>query len=132
MPHEDEEKYRVRTALYRLLLDDEAGAASTLVPRMLADPESLTPEIRCCLLYLIRGIGYLAARNDLLGHGGLLDTLVEELETAASGPGIDGLCSTSQEDPAHWVATNRRTSTTLSGLSWLNQLGRLWEIERSG
>ena len=30
MPNRDEEKYRVRAALYRLLLDEEAGAASAL------------------------------------------------------------------------------------------------------
>ena len=134
-PIKDEEKYRVRAALYRLLLDDEAGAAPTLVPRMLADPDSLTPEIRCCLLYLIRGIGYLASRNDLLGHGGLLDTLAEEFETVrVRTRRIDGLWfDVVQEDPAHWVQRYESTDQhySLEELSWLNlQLGRLWEIER--
>ena len=134
-PYQDEEKYRVRAELYRLLLDDEAGAASTLVPRLLADPDSLTPEIRCCLVYLIRGIGYLAARNDLLGQGGLLDTLAEELETVRMRTRrIDSLWfDIVQDDPEHWVkryeSTDRRYS--LEELSWLNhQLGRLWEVER--
>ncbi len=135
MPDMDEEKYRIRAALYRLLLDDEAGAASTLVPRMLADPDSLTPEIRCCLLYLIRGIGYLAARNDLLGHGGLLDTLAEEFETARIRTRrIDVLWfDVVQEDPAHWVQRYESTNQhyCLEELYWLNwQLGRLWETER--
>src|SRR3972149_6545602 len=131
----DEEKYRVRAALYRLLLDDEAGAASTLVPRMLADPDSLTPEIRCCLVYLIRGIGYLAARNDLLGHGGLLDTLAEKFDPARIRTRrIDGLWfDIVQEDPAHWVQRYESTDQhySLEELSWLNlQLGCPWEIER--
>jgi len=135
MPNMVEEKYRVRAALYRLLLDDEAGAASALVPRMLADPDSLTPEIRCCLLYLIRGIGYLAAHNDLLGHGGLLDTLAEEFETVrVRTRRIDGLWfDVVQEDPAHWVQRYESTDQhySIEELSWLNlQLGRLWEIER--
>jgi hypothetical protein len=135
MPYREEEKYHVRAALYRLLLDDEAGAASILVPRLLADPDSLTPEIRCCLLYLIRGIGYLAARNDLLGQGGLLDTLVEEFETVrVRTRRIDGLWfDVVQEDPAHWVQRYESTDRhySLEELAWLNQeLGRLWEIER--
>jgi hypothetical protein len=135
MPYRDGEKYRVRAALYRLLLDDEAGSASTLVPRMLADPDSLTPEIRCCLLYLIRGIGYLAARNDLLGQGGLLDTLVQEFESVrVRTRRIDGLWfDIVQEDPEHWVQRYESTDQhySLEELAWLNlQLGRLWEIER--
>jgi hypothetical protein len=131
----DEERYRVRAALYRLLLDDEAGAASTLVPRLLADPDSLTPEIRCCLVYLIRGIGYLSARNGLLGQGGLLDTLAEELESVRlQTRRIDSLWfDIVQEDPSHWVQRYEGTEIrdSLEELEWLNrQLGRLWEIER--
>jgi hypothetical protein len=102
---------------------------------MLADPESLTPEIRWCLLYLIRGIGHLASRNGLLGQRGLLDTLVEDFEVSRSRTRrIDGLWySVVQEDPAHWLqryeSTDRRYS--VEELLWLNrQLGRLWEIER--
>jgi hypothetical protein len=131
----DEEKYHVRAALYRLLLDDEAGAASTLVPRLLADPDSLTPEIRCCLVYLIRGIGYLSARNGLLGQGGLLDTLAEEFESVRlQTRRIDGLWfDIVQEDPSHWVQRYEGTEIrySLEELEWLNrQLGRLWETER--
>jgi hypothetical protein len=132
----DGERYRVRAELYRLLLDDEAGCASSLVPRMLADPESLTPEIRWCLLYLIRGIGYLASRNGLLGQNwGLLDTLVEDFEVVRSRTRrLDGLWySVVQEDPSHWLqryeSSDRRYS--VEELHWLNrQLGRLWEVER--
>ena len=131
----DEERFRIRAELYRLLLDDEAGAASTLVPRMLADPESLTPEIRWCLLYLIRGIGYLAAHNRLLGHGGLLDTLAEDFEIARyRTKRLDGLWSAVvQEDPKHWMQRYESTDVhySIDELTWLNeQLGRLWEVER--
>jgi hypothetical protein len=77
-----EQTLHVRAELYRLLLDEEAGVACNLVPRMLADPESLTPEIRWCVLYLVRGIRYLAARNMLLGEGTILDTVVEDFEVA--------------------------------------------------
>jgi hypothetical protein len=131
----DEEKFRVRAELYRLLLDEEAGVASSLVPRMLADPESLTPEIRWCLLYLIRGIGYLAARNDLLGSGGLVDTLVEDFEMVRTCTRrLDGLWfDVVQEDPSHWVQRYESTDQhySLAELNWLNeQLGRLWEVER--
>lgn len=131
----DEERFRIRAELYRLLLDEEAGAASTLVPRMLADPDSLTPEIRWCLLYLIRGIGYLAARNRLLRHGGLLVTLAEDFELAwCRTRRLDGLWSEIvQEDPKHWMQRYESTDVhySLDELSWLNeQLGRLWEVER--
>jgi hypothetical protein len=131
----DEERFRIRAELYRLLLDEEAGAASTLVPRMLADPDSLTPEIRWCLLYLIRGIGYLAGRNRLLGQDGLLDTLAEEFEVARCRTRrLDGLWSDIvQEDPKHWMQRYESTEVhySLDELSWLNeQLGRLWEVER--
>lgn len=131
----DEERFRIRAELYRLLLDDEAGAASTLVPRMLADPESLTPEIRWCLLYLIRGVVYLAARNRLLGHGGILDTLADDFESARyRTKRLDGLWSEIvQEDPKHWMQRYESTDVhySIDELSWLNeQLGSLWEVER--
>lgn len=130
-----EEKFRVRAELYRLLLDGESGTAASLVPRMLADPESLTPEIRWCLLYLIRGIGYLASRNHLLGQGGLLDTLVEDFELARCRTGrLDWLWYTVvQEDTGHWLQRYESTEVhySLEELDWLNeQLGRLWEVER--
>lgn len=130
-----DERFRIRAELYRLLLDEESGVASSLVPRMLADPDSLTPEIRWCLLYLIRGIGYLAARNDLLGQGGLLDTLAEEFEIARCRTRRqDGLWySIVEEDPHHWVQRYESTDVhySLDELLWLNeQLGRLWEVER--
>ena len=52
--------------------------AYNLVPRVLADPESLTPEIRWCLLYLIRGVGYIASRN------GVVSKNTNELKTCIS------------------------------------------------
>jgi hypothetical protein len=131
----DEERFRIRAELYRLLLDEEAGASSTLVPRMLADPDSLTPEIRWCLLYLIRGIGYLAGRNRLLERGGLFDTLAEDFEVARRRTRrLDGLWSDIvKEDPKHWLQRYETTEVhySLDELSWLNvQLGSLWEVER--
>jgi len=130
-----EQKTSIKSELYRLLLHDEAGAASTLVPRMLADPESLTPEIRWCLLYLVRGIGYLAARHGLREEGDLLSTVLARFEMARRRhERLDGLWfSIVQEDESHWVqryeCTNIRYS--LAELLWLNaQLGRLWRIER--
>ena len=131
----DEQRFRTRAELYRLLLDEDAGAASTLVPRMLADPDSLTPEIRWCLLYLIRGIVYLAARNRLLGQGGLLDTLADDFESARLRTRrLDGLWSEIvQEDPKLWMQRYESTDVhySLEELWWLNeQLGRLWEVER--
>jgi hypothetical protein len=131
----DEERYRIRAELYRLLLEDKAGAAYSLVPRMLADPESLTPEIRWCLLYLIRGIGYIAARNNLLGHGDLLDTLVHDYEIARCRTRrLDALWfDIVRDDANHWLQryedTDRRY--TLEELEWLNErLGELWDVER--
>jgi hypothetical protein len=131
----DDERFRVRSELYRLLLDEEAGAASALVPRMLADPDSLTPEIRWCLFYLIRGIGYLAGRNHLFGQEGLLDTLSEEFEVARlRTQRLDNLWSgIVQEDPNHWMQRYESTEVhySLEELDWLNELlGRLWEVER--
>lgn len=131
----EEERFKVRAELYRLLLDEDSGAASTLVPRMLADPDSLTPEIRWCLLYLVRGIVYLAARNQLLGHSGLLDTLAEDFELARCRTRrLDGLWSDIvSEDPRHWTQRYESTDVhySLDELNWLNELlGRLWEVER--
>ena len=131
----DEQRFRTRAELYRLLLDEEAGVASTLVPRMLADPDSLTPEIRWCLLYFIRGVVHLAGRNRLLGSGGLLDTLADDFELARLRTRrVDGLWSEIvQEDPKHWTQRYESTDVhySLEELLWLNQqLGKLWEIER--
>lgn len=102
---------------------------------MLADPDSLTPEIRWCLFYLIRGIGYLAGRNHLFGQEGLLDTLSEEFEVARlRTQRLDNLWSgIVQEDPNHWMQRYESTEVhySLEELDWLNELlGRLWEVER--
>ena len=131
----DDERLQIRRELYRLLLDEKAGAAPSLVPRMLADPVSLTPETRWCLLYLIRGIGCLAGRNGLLGQDGLLDTLVEDFEMARRRTErLDWLWFTIiQEDPSHWLQRYETTDVrySLDELFWLNeQLGRLWMVER--
>lgn len=131
----EDERYRIRTELYRLLLDENAGAAASLVPRMLADPDSLTPEIRWCLLYLIRGIGYLAGHNRLLGQGGLLDTITEDFEVARTRTKrLDRLWyDVVVEEPSHWIQRYETTEIhySLEELAWLNeQLRALWEVER--
>lgn len=130
-----EQKLYVRRELYRLLLDEDAGVACNLVPRMLADPESLTPEIRWCILYLVRGVGYLASRHGLLGDGTMLDTVVSEFEMARlHRERLDWLWFTVvREDEGHWVqryeSTNIRYS--LEELRWLVELlGELWSTER--
>ena len=128
-------KFQVREELYRLLLNEEEGVAYNLVPRMLADPESLTPEIRWCLLYLIRGIGYIASRNGLLGRGGLLDTVIQGFEESRrSNDRIDWLWFTVvREDESHWIQRYESTDVrySLEELDWLHaQLGKLWNVER--
>ncbi len=131
---QDRKSY-TRTELYRLLLDEEAGVACNLVPRMLADPASLTPEIRWCVLYLIRGIGYLAGRNGLLGSGSVLDTVVEEFELVRlHHERLDWLWYTLVcEDESHWIQRYESTDIrySLEELQWLHDLlGRLWSVER--
>jgi hypothetical protein len=130
-----ERKSQVRAELYRLLLDEEAGVACNLVPRMLADPESLTPEIRWCVLYLVRGIRYLAARNMLLGEGTILDTVVEDIEVARlHRERLDWMWFTViSEDEDHWIQRYESTNVrySLEELQWLHELlGTLWDVER--
>jgi hypothetical protein len=130
-----EQRTQVRTELYRLLLDEEAGVACNLVPRMLADPESLTPEIRWCVLYLVRGIRYVAARSLLLGEGTILDTVVEDIEVARlSQERVDWLWFVVvSEDEDHWSQRYERTNVkySLEELRWLNELlAKLWDVER--
>jgi hypothetical protein len=130
-----DQRSHLREELYRLLLNEEAGVACSLVPRMLADPESLTPEIRWCVLYLVRGIGYLAARNGLLGNGSVLDTVVEDFEVARlRHERMDWLWYTVvSEDETHWVQRYETTDVrySLRELAWLHELlGRLWVVER--
>jgi hypothetical protein len=102
---------------------------------MLADPESLTPEIRWCVLYLVRGIRYMAARNMLLGEGTILDTVVEDIEIARlHRERLDWLWFTViSEDEDHWTQRYESTDVrySLEELRWLHELlGRLWEVER--
>jgi hypothetical protein len=128
-------KFQIREELYRLLLSEEEGVACNLVPRMLADPESLTPEIRWCLLYLIRGVGYIASRHGLLGRGNLLDAIVEGFEqTWRSSGRVDWLWfAVVREDENHWIQRYESTDIrySLDELGWLNaQLGKLWHVER--
>jgi hypothetical protein len=130
-----DQKLHVRTELYRLLLDEEAGVACYLIPRMLADPDSLTPEIRWCIFYLVRGIGCLAARNELLGHGTILDTVMEEFEVARlRQERLDWLWfNVIREDEDHWIQRYESTDVgySLDELWWLNELlHKLWLVEK--
>lgn len=129
------ERLQVRQTLHRLLLDERKGAACILVPRMLADPDSLTPELRWCLLYLIRGIGFLAARNRLLEDGGLLHTVVQGFEAARRKcERLDWLWfSVVREDAEHWIQRyeSHDTRYSIEELEWLRaHLDQLWRIER--
>ena len=129
------EKFRVREELYRLILNEEEGVAYNLVPRMLADPDSLTPEIRWCLLYLIRGVGYIASRHGLLGYGGLLDAVQEGFEESRRvNERLDWMWYTVvREDETHWIQRYESTDVhySLEELAWLHRrLNSLWEVER--
>ena len=128
-------KAKVRSELYRLLLDEEAGVACNLIPRMLADPESLTPEIRWCIFYLVRGIGCLAGRNGLLGDGTILDTVVKDFETVRlAKERLDWLWyEVIRDEDDHWLHRYESTDVRycLKELRWLNDLlGKLWIVER--
>jgi len=130
-----ERQREVRDELHRLLLDEETGVACVLVPRMLADPDSLTPEIRWCLLYLVRGIACLAGRHGLLGTDGLLDTVAKEFERVRHrNERLDWLWFTVvQEDESHWIQRYESTDVrySLEELFWLHELLRsLWIVER--
>jgi hypothetical protein len=128
-------KFQVREELYRLILDEEEGVAYNLVPRMLADPESLTPEIRWCLLYLVRGIGYIAARHGLLGNGGLLDAVLLGFEESwRVKERLDWMWySVVREDEEHWIQRYESTDVhySIEELDWLHRrLIALWNVER--
>ena len=129
------QKVQIREELYRLLLNEEAGVACNLVPRMLADPESLTPEIRWCLLYLVRGIGFIASRHGLLHNGGLLDAVLKGFEESRRvNERLDWMWfSVVREDENHWVQRYESTDVrySLEELAWLHrQLAALWKVER--
>jgi hypothetical protein len=128
-------KFQVREELYRLILDEDEGVAYNLVPRMLADPESLTPEIRWCLLYLVRGVGYIAARQGLLGNGGLLDAVLQGFEASwRVKERLDWMWySVVREDEEHWIQRYESTDVhySLEELDWLHRrLIALWNVER--
>lgn len=125
----------LRAALHRLLLDDRESAAAFLAPRMLGDPESLTPEVRWCLLYLLRGVASVAAAGRLLEPGSLLQVVACSLETARK--------TTAEADhrwfevastlPGHWLGRYRSGGVrySLSELRYLNLLlARIWGVER--
>ncbi len=127
---------RLRAELLRLLLDDRAGAAAALAPRMLADPWSLTPEVRWCLLYLLRGVRCLAARRRLLEPGTLLHFVAHEVEESRQHTAaMDAVWyDVARELPGHWLRRYEDTDVrySLDELRRLNLLlGRLWFSERN-
>ncbi len=125
----------LRTELYRLLFDDEQGAAAFLAPRMLADPQSLTPEVRWCLVYLLRGIRSVAASSRLLEPDSVLYLVAHTVETARTATAaVDGLWyEIARELPGHWLRRYEQGEVrySLEELRYLNLLlARIWLVER--
>ncbi|MDE2711645.1 MAG: hypothetical protein OXI65_07790 [Acidobacteriota bacterium] len=125
----------LRAELYRLLFDDRQGAAAFLAPRMLADPQSLTPEVRWCLIYLLRGIRSVAASSRLLEPDSVLHLVAHTVEAARrTTAGIDGhWYEIARELPGHWLRRYERGEVrySLDELRYLNVLlARLWFVER--
>ncbi len=126
---------RLRAELQRLLLDDAVGAAASLAPRMLADPRSLTPEVRWCLLYFLRGVRCLAASGRLLEPGSLLHLVAHAAESARhSTADTDQVWyEVARELPGHWLRRYEEMDVrySLEELRRLNLLlARLWIVER--
>ena len=126
---------RVREELHRLLFDDGVGAAASLAPRMLADPHSLTPEVRWCLLYFLRGVRLLADRSRLREPGSVLALVAQLVEVSRlSTARMDqNWYEIARELPGHWLGRyeNRQVRYSLRELRYLNVLlGRIWRVER--
>ncbi len=125
----------LRAELHRLLLDETTGGAAELAPRMLADPASLTPELRWCLVYFLRGVGCLAARNRILDPGTLLHAVARMVEAARLVTLSLDRCwhEVARELPGHWLTRYEASDRpySLEELHWLNALlARLWRRER--
>ena len=125
----------LRTELYRLLFDEELGAAASLAPRMLADPQSLTPEVRWCLVYLLRGIRSVAASSRLLEPDSVLHLVAHTVEAARRATaGVDGHWhEIARELPGHWLRRYEQGDVrySLEELRYLNLLlARIWFVER--
>ncbi len=125
----------LRTELYRLLFDDKQGAAAFLAPRMLADPQSLTPEVRWCLVYLLRGIRSVAASSRLLEPDSVLYLVAHTVEAARMATAaVDGLWyEIARELPGHWLRRYEQSEVrySLEELRYLNLLlARIWLVER--
>lgn len=126
---------RLRAELYRLLFDDAEGAAAFLAPRMLADPQSLTPEVRWCLIYLLRGVRTVAARSRLLEPDSVLHLVAHTVEASRLATAtVDQLWfEISRDLPGHWLRRYERGEVrySLDELRHLNLLlARLWTVER--
>lgn len=129
------ERNALRAELYRLLFDETEGAAAFLAPRMRADPQSLTPEVRWCLIYLLRGVRSLAARGRLLEPGSVLHLVAHAVEAARRATAeVDRLWfEIARELPGHWLNRYERREIrySLEELRYLNLLlARIWVVER--
>ena len=125
----------LRANLHRLLFDDAEGAAASLAPRMLADPQSLTPEVRWCLIYLLRGVRSVAASNRLLEPDSVLHLVAHTVEIARRATAnVDQIWFEIARDlPGHWLNRYERGDIryTLEELRYLNLLlARIWVSER--
>ena len=125
----------LRAELYRLLFDDQHGAAAFLAPRMLADPQSLTPEVRWCLIYFLRGIRSVAASSRLLEPDSVLHLVAHTVEAARrTTANVDSLWFEMARDlPGHWLRRYEHGDVrySLDELRYLNVLlARLWLVER--
>jgi len=130
MPRED-----LRAELHRLLMDENAGGAAELAPRMLADPASLTPELRWCLVYLLRGVRCVAAKARILDPGTLLYTVAHMIEAARmiTEPLDQHWHEVARDLPGHWLTRYEESEGpySLAELRRLNVLlARLWATER--
>ena len=125
----------LRAELYRLLFDEAEGGAAFLAPRMLADPQSLTPEVRWCLLYLLRGVRSLAAGGRLLEPDSVLHLVAHTVESARRTTATvdQHWFECARELPGHWLRRyeQREIRYSLEELRYLNLLlARIWLVER--
>ena len=102
---------------------------------MLADPQSLTPEVRWCLIYLLRGIRSVAASSRLLEPDSVLHLVAHTVEAARRvTANVDSHWFEIARDlPGHWLRRYEQGEIrySLDELRYLNVLlGRLWFVER--
>ena len=102
---------------------------------MLADPQSLTPEVRWCLIYLLRGIRSVAASSRLLEPDSVLHLVAHTVEAArrATASVDSHWFEIARDLPGHWLRRYEHGDVrySLDELRYLNVLlARLWFVER--